>query len=288
MTLPLCSGCGRPSGSHSSLTNDTPTTRGPASTGTRISSPASPRDLHVLFPFGIAGKAGFAVAGVTGRGGPALGSASDGEPFQQLAIEADVELLRPPHALEVILILPLETNLDEVLAVDGKVVANRDAAARSERQIFALPVVLQHVQRDLECLESRTGGRKARREPRDLTRHRHVSLQVGRRNREDIREVVETAVRCLVPGQQRLHIEVEREQVANRVVVFRAIETMDRVDPAWIRTGRPRPVDFAFQRARLRRDTWPHRAAAFRAAASSRPEAWRSRAPTPPHWRLAS
>ena len=39
---PRCSGCGRPSGSHSSLTNDTPTTCGPAATGTRTSRPASP------------------------------------------------------------------------------------------------------------------------------------------------------------------------------------------------------------------------------------------------------
>ena len=112
-------------------------------------------DLHVLFPFGIAGKVWLTVAGVTGRGGPALGAASNGEPLQQLAVEADVELLRPSHALEVILILPLETNLDEVLAVDRKVVANRHAAARSERQIFALPIVLDHVQRNLECLNRR-------------------------------------------------------------------------------------------------------------------------------------
>ncbi len=79
---------------------------------------------------------------------------------------------------------------------------------------------------------------------------RHVALEVGRRNREDIREVVETAVRRLIPGEQRLDIEVEREQVANRVVVFRAIETMDRVDPAWIRAGRRRPVDRGFEPAR--------------------------------------
>src|SRR2546427_5325858 len=89
--------------------------------------------LHVLFPFGIAGKAWLTVARVTGRGRSARGSASDGEAFQQLAIEAGIELLRPTHALEVILILPLETNFDEVLAINWKVVVNGDTATRSKR-----------------------------------------------------------------------------------------------------------------------------------------------------------
>src|SRR5207247_5634328 len=121
--------------------------------------------LHVLFPLGIAGKAGLPAAGPTGCGGPALGSASHGEPLQQLAIEPNVELLRPPNAFEVILILPLQTNFDQVLAVDRKVVANGDAAPGSEREIFALTVVLQHVQRDGGGLGRGTGGREAGRWP---------------------------------------------------------------------------------------------------------------------------
>ena len=176
----------------------------------------------------------------------------------------------------------------EVLAVDGKVVANRDAATRSERQIFALPIVLHHVQRNLECLEPRARGRQTRREPRDLTRHRQVALEVRRRNREDVREVVEAAVRRLVARQQRLHVDVEREQVANRVVVFRAIETMDGVDPARIRIGRPRPIDFGLQPAGHGVIGGRIGPRPSRAAASSRPEASRSPAPRPPHWRQAS
>ena len=100
-----------------------------------------------------------------------------------------------------------------------------------------------HVQRNLERLERRTRRRQTGREPRDLARDRQVALQVRRRNREDVGEVVEAAVRRLVAGQQRLHVDVEREQVANRVAVFRAVEAMDRADPAGIRIGRPRPVD---------------------------------------------
>ena len=184
MTLPRCSGCGRPSGSHSSLHERHADDARPGLHRNADLQPGVAADLHVLFPFGIAGKAGLAVAGVTGRGGPALGAAADGEPLQQLAIETDVELLRPAHALEVILILPLQTNLDEVLAVDGKVMANRDAAARSERQIFALPIVLHHVQGDLERLDRRARRRQTCREPRHLAGDRQISFQVGRRNRE--------------------------------------------------------------------------------------------------------
>ena len=62
---------------------------------------------------------------------------------------AHVELLGPPHPLEIVLILPLEAHLDEVLSVDRKVVADGDAAARTERKILALPIVLHHEQRNL-------------------------------------------------------------------------------------------------------------------------------------------
>ena len=182
--------------------------------------------------------------------GRPCGFAADREPLQQLAIETNVELLRPAHALEVILILALQANLDEVLAVDRKIVVNRDAAARSERQVFALPVVLHDVQRNFECFDRRARRRKARREPRDLASHRHVAFQVSRRNRKRIREIVEAAVRGVVAGQERLHVDVEREKVANRIVVFRAIETMDGANPAGIRVGFPRAIDLAFERTR--------------------------------------
>ncbi len=101
-------------------------------------------------------------------------------------------------------------------------------------------------------LDRRTRRRQTGREPRDLASHRHVALQVGGRNREDIGEIVEAAVRGVVSGQQRFHVEVEREQVANRVAVFGAIEAMDRGDPAGIRSGRPRPIDVVLQRGRHR------------------------------------
>src|SRR5262249_9143006 len=127
--------------------------------------------LHVLFPFRIARKPRFTVACVTGCGRSSLRSSSHGEPLQQLAADADVEPLRPYPTHQVVLILRSKTNLDEVLAVDGEVVMNGKTAARSEWQIFGLPIVLQHVQGNLVALKPGASWGKTDGEPRDLTRH---------------------------------------------------------------------------------------------------------------------
>src|SRR5262245_27155039 len=76
---------------------------------------------------------------------------------------------------------------------------------------------------------------------------------MGGRNGQRVREVVEAAVGGLVAGQERLDVEaarVEREQVADRVVVFGAIQPMNRGDSAG--TGRcgPHAIDFTLQPAR--------------------------------------
>src|SRR5579872_6488804 len=47
-------------------------------------------------------------------------------------------------------------------------------------------------------------------------------------------EVVEATVRSVIARQQRLHVHVQREQIANRVVVLRAIQPLHRADSAWI------------------------------------------------------
>ena len=48
------------------------------------------------------------------------------------------------------------------------------------------------------------------------------------------------------PGQQRFHVDVEGEKIANRVVVFRAIEAMHGADSSGIRIRCPRAVDPCF------------------------------------------
>ena len=208
--------------------------------------------LHVRFPRGIAGKARLAVPCVARSRRPAFRTAADGEPFHQLAVETDVELLRPAHALDVVLVLALQANLDRVLAVDGKRVADRHAAARSKRQILALPIVLYHVQRNLEGLDGRARGRQAGREARHLPRDRQVALEMRRRDRQRLGDVVEAAVGGLVARQERLHIEahrIEREQIANRVVVFSTVEAMHGNRSRVRRRQRGRAIDFVLEPA---------------------------------------
>ena len=135
-------------------------------------------ELHVLFPLGIAGKARLTIARITERGRPALRIAPDGEALHQLSVEANIELLWPPHAFEVVLILALQSNLDEVLALHGEVVRNRNAAARAKREILALPVVLEHVDRDVECLDARARRRQSGCGARDLSRDREIALEM--------------------------------------------------------------------------------------------------------------
>src|SRR5262249_39557585 len=132
-----------------------------------------PGQLHVLLPFGIAGEIRFAIAGITAGRGPAVRRTSDGEALQEFAIEADIEFLRPTHTFEVVLILALEANFDEILAVDRKVVTDGDAAAGAEGQVFVLTIVLQLMQGNLKTVEAGVNRRKACGEPRDLSGHRH-------------------------------------------------------------------------------------------------------------------
>ncbi len=112
---------------------------------------------------------------------------------------------------------------------------HRDTAARSERQVFALTFFLHDVQRDLVGVDRRIDGRQAGRKPRDLARNGHVAFEVRGGNRKRVGEVIEAAVCGVVAGQQRFHVEVDGEQIADRVVVFRAIEAMHGADPSGIR-----------------------------------------------------
>ena len=214
--------------------------------------PRVPGHLHVLFPLRVAREAGLAGAGVARRHRPAGSPAADLEPLQEPAVEADVELLRPAHAHDVVLVLPAEPHADDVFAVDGEVVRHGDAAARAEGQVLALAVVLHDVQGNLERLEAGRGRRQARGEPRDLARDRQVALQVDARDREHVGEVVEAAVGGLVARQQRPDVEaarVERDQVAQRVGVLRAVQAVDGADAARLRVGRPGPVELGLQRS---------------------------------------
>ena len=103
------------------------------------------------------------------------------------------------------------------------------AAARPERQPVEVPVLL-------EVLGSPVGvagdGREriANREPADLPRRGHVALEEHRRDAERIGHVVE-AVGGVVSGKKRVDVDVEREQIADRVAILGPVQTIEGGPP---------------------------------------------------------
>src|ERR1043166_7660265 len=94
---------------------------------------------------------------------------------------------------------------------------------------------------------------------------------MGGSNSENIGIIVESAIGSVIARKQRRHVDVESEKIANRVVIFGAIQTMDGVVSARIRVGGRLAVYFCFKVARYRvvgclirprQTAWRHRAGA--------------------------
>ena len=121
-------------------------------------------------------------------------------------------------------------NLEHVLAVDGKIVPDRNAGARIERQIVAEPFVphtLHRVALGIVNLFDRLYREVADRQPADAARRRHVALEQRRRCRQDGRDVVE-AVSGIVHGQPFARPHVDRQQISNGIAVLGAVQPVHR------------------------------------------------------------
>ena len=125
-----------------------------------------------------------------------------------------------------------------------------DPAARAERQILALALVLQQEERHVEGLEPRSGRRQPGGETRDGAGRREVALELRGGDREHVGVVVEAGVRRLVARQQQRHVEIQGQQVANRVPVLGPVQPVDRAGPAGVRVRRRYPVDVRFEPGR--------------------------------------
>ena len=107
------------------------------------------------------------------------------------------------------------------------------AAARAERQVLAHAVVLRQQREPRGAHRVGLDGRVAHRQPADPARRRQVALQQPRRHGQDVGVVVE-AVGEVVARQQRRGVDLQIEQVADRVGVLQPVEAMDG-RPAGIR-----------------------------------------------------
>ena len=104
-----------------------------------------------------------------------------------------------------------------------------DAAARAERRPVDV-LLLSNGLRHPIGFDPRRDPPIADRHPSDRVTGPDVALHQGRRDREALGDVVE-AVALVVGRQQRVDVELETEQVADRIGVLGAIETMQRRFP---------------------------------------------------------
>ena len=114
-------------------------------------------------------------------------------------------------------------------------------------------IVLREVRPDAKGFGRGRHSGNANGQAADFARCTHVALEQGRRHLQHARDVVE-AVALIVGGDERRGIDVEHQQVANRVLVFEAIEPVERFGAAGMRPRDGVAVELVFQPRRERVD----------------------------------
>ena len=149
----------------------------------------------------------------------------------------------PAETPDVVVEVGLQLDLDRVLAIHRKGVSDGDAAARTERQVFAQSRVLNQQPWDVVGLDHRTRQRPTQRLARDFLCSRHVPIEQCGRDRQHIRDVVEAVLIGIVGRQQRADVDLDAEKIADRVGVLRAVQAVHG-RPAGIHVRRSRPIEF--------------------------------------------
>ena len=115
-------------------------------------------------------------------------------------------------------------------------VAHREAAPRAERQVLAHAAFLPPRVGNRVGLDGGPDRGVAEGEPADLLGRDHVAVEQDRGDRKHVGDVVEPVAR-LVGRQQRPLVDLQRQQVANRVAVLDTVQAVDG-RAARIRVGR--------------------------------------------------
>ena len=175
---------------------------------------------------------------------------ADDERLQRLAVQAHLELVRCVERLQRATGVAAQPHTERVLGVLRERVVDPGAAAGAERQ----PVhanILRQIGRQTERLGRRRGHRSADRETADLLGGRKIALEQARGHPQHAGDVVE-AVAAIVGRQQRRDVDLEREQVANDVVILAAVEPVEGVGPARVRMRRRSAIELGLQPGRER------------------------------------
>ena len=148
--------------------------------------------------------------------------AAEGRQVNTRAVHTDLDLmlvLQPAHRTE---IGPEQARLDHVLAFERQRDVCEHAADGSDRQPFDV-TVLRCVLADAERFTPDAAFWIANGQRTDLSRCREIPLEQHRRYAQHIGDVVE-AVRGVVSGQERRRIDLECQQVTNRIAVLGSIQ----------------------------------------------------------------
>ena len=175
---------------------------------------------------------------------------ADGERLQRLAVQTHLEPVRGVERLQGARGVARELHANAVHRVFRERELEPGAAAGAERQPVR-PDVLGQVGGEAERLGRRRGDRPPDGEAADLLGGRQVALEQGRRDAEHPRDVVEP-VAAVVGRQQGRGVDVQRQQVANDVVVLAAVEPMEGVGTSRVGIPRRREVELGLEPDRER------------------------------------
>ena len=118
----------------------------------------------------------------------------------------------------------MERDPEDVLAVGGEGVDHRDSTTRPVRGTVDL-LTLRHPAGDLVGGLDRAGRRVANRQPADVAGRAQIPVHQCRGEQLDVGDVVEVGA-LGVEWQVVAGVHVEREQIADRALVFGAVETL--------------------------------------------------------------
>ena len=158
-------------------------------------------------------------------------------------VDRDLEQVRLARAAR-------ELDVHDVLGVDGEIARGDEAPACPHRQPGQFNV-LRQLERQAMDVDHRRHRGIADGETRDLLRGREIALHDRRRDEEQVRDIVEAALR-VVGGQQQLEVHLrgqvlECEQVADGIAVLGPRQPVQLRQRAGVRRGRGGTVELALE-----------------------------------------
>ncbi len=184
-----------------------------------------------------------------------------------LAVDADLELVRPLQPRHVADDVLQQDDVEFVDGVDGEVVPHQGAAARAERQAFDV-ILLRPIRRHAIHRANRRRPGIADGKGADLARSRQILLEERGRYFQHVRDVVEP-VRFVVRGKKRRGVDVECQHVVDGRGVLGSVQAM-KWRAAGVRLRERGAINRAFRETTRTHRSSFRRAWAFPVGASCR------------------